>query len=192
MSSKYLGTDFDIHGGGADLQFPHHENEIAQSRCANKNSHYAHYWIHNGFLTVEGEKMSKSLKNFITVRDLLDQGIQGVVIRYLLTSTHYRKPFDFTQKSLDDATKTIEKFYAVFASNQEEIKKSLSEKTVINKVVLENLAQDLNISKVVSHLHEMAKEIKTNNDINLNENQTVQPYAYIFENSEENSENKCT
>jgi len=167
MSSKYLGTDFDIHGGGADLQFPHHENEIAQSRCANKNSHYAHYWIHNGFLTVEGEKMSKSLKNFITVRDLLDQGIPGVVIRYLLTSTHYRKPFDFTQKSLDDATKTMEKFYAVFASNEEEIKKALSEKTVINKVVLENLAQDLNISKVVSHLHEMAKEIKTNNDINL-------------------------
>ena len=167
MSSRYLGADFDIHGGGADLQFPHHENEIAQSRCANKNSHYAHYWIHNGFLTVEGEKMSKSLKNFITVRDLLDQGIPGVVIRYLLTSTHYRKPFDFTQKSLDDAIKTMGKFYAVFASNEEEIKKALSEKTVINKVVLENLAQDLNISKVVSNLHEMAKEIKTNNDINL-------------------------
>jgi cysteinyl-tRNA synthetase len=113
MSEKYLGADFDIHGGGADLQFPHHENEIAQSCCANDHSHFARFWIHNGFLTVNGEKMSKSLKNFITVRDLLDQGISGVVIRYLLLSTHYRKPFDFNQKALDDAQKSIEKFYSV-------------------------------------------------------------------------------
>src|SRR3989338_816958 len=113
MSVKYLGKNFDIHGGGADLQFPHHENEIAQSRCAYSSSIYAKYWIHNGFLTVNGEKMSKSLKNFITVFDLLQKGEKGIVIRYLLLATHYRKPLDFSEKSLHDAQKSIEKFYSV-------------------------------------------------------------------------------
>ena len=160
MSSKYLGVDFDIHGGGADLQFPHHENEIAQSRCANPNSHYAHFWIHNGFLTVDGEKMSKSLKNFITVRDLLDKGVSGVVIRYLLLSTHYRKPFDFNQKALDDAQKSLEKFYSV-------IEIGASTKGKLSEKILADLADDLNISKVIATLHEMAKEIKATNDENL-------------------------
>ena len=160
MSSKYLGADFDIHGGGADLQFPHHENEIAQSRCANPNSHYAHFWIHNGFLTVDGEKMSKSLKNFITVRDLLDKGVSGVVIRYLLLSTHYRKPFDFNQKALDDAQKSLEKFYSV-------IEIGASTNGRLSEKILADLADDLNISKVIATLHEMAKEIKTTNDENL-------------------------
>lgn len=162
MSSKYLGVDFDIHGGGADLQFPHHENEIAQSRCVNPHSHYARFWIHNGFLTVNGEKMSKSLKNFITVRDLLDQGVDGIVIRYLLLSTHYRKPFDFNQKALDDAKKAIEKFHSV-----------LDPKTQVSKIpsqILHYLADDLNISKAIAFLHEMAKELKTTNDKNLKEN----------------------
>ncbi len=162
MSSKYLGVDFDIHGGGADLQFPHHENEIAQSRCSQPSSHYARFWIHNGFLTVDGEKMSKSLKNFITVRDLLDKGISGVVIRYLLLSTHYRKPFDFNQKALDDAQKSLEKFYALFD------KSALSDKKgKVSKQVLEHLAEDLNISKTIAYLHETAKEIKSTNDENL-------------------------
>ncbi len=160
MSSKYLGADFDIHGGGADLQFPHHENEIAQSRCANPNSHYAHFWIHNGFLTVDGEKMSKSLKNFITVRDLLDKGVSGVVIRYLLLSTHYRKPFDFNQKALDDAQKSLEKFYSVMEIG-------VSTNGRLSERILADLADDLNISKVIATLHEMAKEIKATNDENL-------------------------
>lgn len=153
MSSKYLGNDFDIHGGGADLQFPHHENEIAQSRCANGGTHYARFWIHNGFLTVNGEKMSKSLKNFITVRDLLDKGVSGVVIRYLLLSTHYRKPFDFNQKALDDAQKSIEKFHAVIDG--------ASPKGEIPADILNYLADDLNISKLIAVLHEMAREAKT-------------------------------
>jgi len=164
MSSKYLGVDFDVHGGGADLQFPHHENEIAQSRCANEGSHFANFWIHNGFLTVDGEKMSKSLKNFITVRDLLDQGVRGVVIRYLLLSTHYRKPFDYSQKALDDATKSVEKFYSVIADI---IDKPLTRKVPLQ--VLEYLAEDLNISKVTALLHEMTKEIKSKNDVTLQE-----------------------
>jgi cysteinyl-tRNA synthetase len=182
MSSKYLGADFDIHGGGADLQFPHHENEIAQSRCANPNSHYANFWIHNGFLTVDGEKMSKSLKNFITVRDLLDKGISGVVIRYLLLSTHYRKPFDFNQKALDDAKKSLDKFYAAISQDHQTTPQDnqtepqdchpalvAGSKTLTTKI-LSYLAEDLNISKVIALLHETAKEIKTNN----NQNQKIE------------------
>jgi cysteinyl-tRNA synthetase len=193
MSSKYLGSDFDIHGGGADLQFPHHENEIAQSRCANPGSNYAHFWIHNGFLTVNGEKMSKSLKNFITVRDLLDKKIPGVVIRYLLLLTHYRKPFDFNQKALDDAARAIEKFYALITivaapKIQEKIPERIPEKIperIPEKMlpqasesdiffknswfaqIISYLADDLNISKVISFLHEKAKEIKTDQNLNL-------------------------
>ena len=171
MSSKYLGADFDIHGGGADLQFPHHENEIAQSRCANPGSHYAHFWIHNGFLTVDGEKMSKSLKNFITVRDLLDKGVSGVVIRYLLLSTHYRKPFDFNQKALDDAQKSLEKFYSVLGGMNHP--SSLRSPSIFFKEgsfsakILAELADDLNVSKAIALLHEAAKEIKATGDENL-------------------------
>lgn len=164
MSLKYLGADFDIHGGGADLQFPHHENEIAQSRCASEKSHFARFWIHNGFLTVDGEKMSKSLKNFITVRDLLNQGVSGVVIRFLLLSTHYRKPFDFNQKALDDAQKTIGKFYAVFSGDD---LKQGAKKDSISPKILEYLAEDLNISKVIAFLHEMVKEVRVKADENL-------------------------
>ena len=152
MSSKYLGADFDIHGGGADLQFPHHENEIAQSRCATPGSHYARFWVHNGFLTVNGEKMSKSLKNFITVRDLLDQGILGIVIRYLLLSSHYRKPLDFTQKALDDAKNSIEKFHESIS----DVTPSLSKGAPSS--ILAHLADDLNMSKVIAELHQMAKK----------------------------------
>ncbi len=163
MSSKYLGADFDIHGGGADLQFPHHENEIAQSCCANSSSKYAHFWIHNGFLTVDGEKMSKSLKNFITVRDLLNKGVSGTVIRLLLLSTHYRKPFDFNQKALEDAQKSLEKFYSVLEPKD----LVLTKPTAVNKKVLLDLADDLNISKAIATLHEMVKEVKVSDDENL-------------------------
>ncbi|OFX11216.1 MAG: cysteine--tRNA ligase [Alphaproteobacteria bacterium RIFCSPLOWO2_12_FULL_40_11] len=173
MSSKYLGDDFDIHGGGVDLQFPHHENEIAQSRCANPKSHYAKFWIHNGFLTVNGEKMSKSLKNFITVRDLLDQGISGVVIRYFLLSTHYRKPLDFSNKALDDAKKAIGKFHEVLTNRHPELTNRHPELTnrhpelvsgSIAQPILDYLSDDLNIAKVIAALHEMAKEIKSGNE----------------------------
>lgn len=116
MSYKYLGEDFDIHGGGADLIFPHHTNEIAQSSCAFPNSHFAKYWVHNGFLTVNGEKMSKSLNNFITVRDFIDQGIQGEIVRLFLMGSHYRKPLDYNNKALEDATKTINYWYRAIES----------------------------------------------------------------------------
>jgi cysteinyl-tRNA synthetase len=111
MSATHLGTDFDIHGGGADLMFPHHENENAQSTCAHPGSHYARMWVHNGFLTVEGEKMSKSLGNFITVHDLLERGVKGEVIRFALLSTRYNEPLDWSEKLLSDAQKVMDRLY---------------------------------------------------------------------------------
>ena len=104
MSEALLGASFDIHGGGIDLVFPHHENEIAQSACAHPEGEFARYWLHNGFLNVEGEKMSKSLGNFFTVRDLLDRGIPGEVMRFVLLSTHYRQPMDWTEAKVEEAT----------------------------------------------------------------------------------------
>jgi len=104
MSHALLGASFDIHGGGIDLVFPHHENEIAQSRCAHPEGSFANVWIHNGFLNVEGEKMSKSLGNFFTVRELLERGVSGEVIRFVLMATHYRQPMDWTEQKVHDAT----------------------------------------------------------------------------------------
>lgn len=167
MSVKYLGQNFDIHGGGADLQFPHHENEIAQSKCANLGSEYAKYWIHNGFLTVEGEKMSKSLKNFITVHDLLENGEKGIVIRMLLLSSHYRKPLDFSKKVLNDSKKAIEKFYSAFDENllQKYKNSDISFKnSAFKDEILKFLADDLNLAKVFAFLHSKVKEIKALGD----------------------------
>jgi cysteinyl-tRNA synthetase len=155
MSNKYLSQNFDIHGGGCDLQFPHHENEIAQSKCANPNSTYAKYWVHNGFLTVNGEKMSKSLNNFFTIKDLLDKNIQPLAIRYLLLATHYRKPLDFNDKAMLDAAKAIEKFYDVIENYQ----KIESENLYLNQII-ESLADDLNSPLAFSVLHEVVKLIK--------------------------------
>ena len=107
MSTKFFGCDFDIHGGGIDLLFPHHENEIAQAVCANKDSSFAKFWMHNGFLTIDGEKMSKSLNNVILLRDLLDQDIPGAVIRYFYFMTHYRKPIDYNKNAIHSAGKSL-------------------------------------------------------------------------------------
>lgn len=111
MAKTHLGTAFDIHGGGADLMFPHHENEIAQSTCADHGSTYATLWVHNGFLTVNGEKMSKSLGNFITVHDLLSKGVKGEAIRFALMSTRYNEPLDWSEKLLDDSRKVLDRLY---------------------------------------------------------------------------------
>jgi len=111
MSHKYLGENFDIHGGGADLIFPHHTNEIAQSTCAFPGSKFAKTWVHNGFLTVDSEKMSKSLGNFVTVNDLRNKTIQGDPLRLFLLSAQYRKPLDFNDKALADSHKTIDYWY---------------------------------------------------------------------------------
>lgn len=167
MSSKYLGTSFDIHGGGADLQFPHHENEIAQSKCAHKGSDYAKYWIHNGFLTVNGEKMSKSLKNFISVCDLLDKGKNGAVIRLALLSSHYRKPLDFNDKLLADSNKAITKFYNCFdQSDLQQYQKNRVEvaamKSQFLPEMIDILSDDLNLPLAIAYLHQVAKKIDKN------------------------------
>ncbi len=160
MSHRYLGENFDFHGGGADLQFPHHENEIAQSCSAHDGSNYASFWVHNGFLTVDGEKMSKSLKNFVTVNDLLAKGVNGTTIRLMLLSTHYRKPLDFNQKILDDSQKILQKFHEIIDIS--DINNTDFSTTKISTVILEYLADDLNISKVLAILHEQHKSIKNN------------------------------
>ena len=103
MSLDLLGESFDIHGGGNDLTFPHHENEIAQSCCAHPTSQFAQVWLHNEMLQVDGKKMSKSLGNFFTVRDLIEQGFAGEVIRFVFLSTHYGKPMDWTKERAQDA-----------------------------------------------------------------------------------------
>ncbi|MBU1834415.1 MAG: cysteine--tRNA ligase, partial [Alphaproteobacteria bacterium] len=117
MSRALLGPAFDIHGGGNDLLFPHHENEIAQSCCADPEAGFATYWLHNEMLQVEGKKMSKSLGNFFTVRDLLDEGISGEVIRLVMLGTHYGKPMDWTAKKRDDADATLRRWYGILAGH---------------------------------------------------------------------------
>lgn len=150
MSKRYLGDTFDIHGGGADLMFPHHENEIAQSVCANHKP-FAKYWVHNGFLMVEGEKMSKSLGNFKTVREVIDQGIEGVVIRFLYFTTHYKRPLDFTEKLITDSKKAITKFRSVIRDCKDSKE---------NIDILNALKDDLNTPEVISIMHELAGQNK--------------------------------
>ena len=150
MSSVLLGKTFDIHGGGADLKFPHHENEIAQSCCANRAANMANYWIHNGFLTVEGEKMSKSLNNFTTVRDLLDQGVEGPVIRLFYMTTHYHKPIDFSKKALSDSKKAYDKFVQILKDLPNDYESKIDEEA------LSYLLDDLNTPKVLALAHQLA------------------------------------
>ncbi len=147
MSKKHLGSEFDIHGGGADLMFPHHENEVAQSECANDHK-FARYWVHNGFLTVNGEKMSKSLGNFKTVREVLDEGVEGVVIRYVYLTTHYKKPLDYSDKAIEDAKKSIERFRLAL-KNYSSVKADSAD-------ILEALADDMNTPLALAKLHEYA------------------------------------
>jgi cysteinyl-tRNA synthetase len=118
MSEAHLGDTFDIHGGGLDLIFPHHENEIAQSECAHGKP-FVRYWVHNGYVVVNGEKMSKSLGNFLTVRQLLERGIPGEVLRLVLLSTHYRQPLDFTEAAIEQARARLDRWYRAMAAGGE-------------------------------------------------------------------------
>ncbi|MFP5480899.1 MAG: cysteine--tRNA ligase [Alphaproteobacteria bacterium] len=152
MSHELLGESFDIHGGGLDLQFPHHENEIAQSACAHPHGDFAHYWLHNEMLQVEGKKMSKSLGNFFTVRDLLDQGIPGEVIRFVFLMTHYRSPMDWTAEKARQAEATLRKWRQLVAG----VKPSDPHHTIV-----EALADDLNSAGALSALHALARVIVT-------------------------------
>ena len=148
MVQEHFGESFDIHGGGNDLIFPHHENEIAQSKCAHPGGSFAQFWIHNEMLQVEGKKMSKSLDNFFTVRDLLNDGIPGEVVRFVLLSTHYGKPMDWTQKKVRDATLTLRKWHALV----ENVSPAL-----LDDVILQNVSNDLNTPGALARMHELAK-----------------------------------
>ncbi len=143
MAERHLGDVFDIHGGGIDLIFPHHENEIAQSRCAHGTEIMARVWLHNGFLQVEGEKMSKSLGNFITIRDLLKDW-PGPVIRLAMLSTHYRQPIDWTLKGVREAERTLASWVDAAAAEAEPRP---------SPGVLEALLDDLNTPKAIAEMH---------------------------------------
>ncbi|MEC8631042.1 MAG: cysteine--tRNA ligase [Pseudomonadota bacterium] len=151
MADDLLGDHFDIHGGGNDLMFPHHENEIAQSCCAHPGSGFANFWVHNEMLQVEGKKMSKSLGNFFTVRDLLDQGIPGEVVRFVFLSTHYRKPMDWTADKAREAEKTLEKWGALLSDLDDF-------EDMPDPEFLAALCDDLNTPKALSILHRLAKQ----------------------------------
>lgn len=158
MSERYLGATFDIHGGGLDLIFPHHENEIAQSRCAHGSHAMANVWMHNGFLQVEGQKMSKSLGNFFTIHQLLEtedfggRKWPGEVLRLAMLMTHYREPIDFTVKRLEEAW-LILKRWNLAAEEQEAHADGLPDAAVVVA-----LADDLDSSAIVGRLHEMARQ----------------------------------
>jgi len=160
MSAEYLGTRFDVHGGGLDLVFPHHENEIAQSRCAHGTDIMAKYWMHNGYLMVEGEKMSKSLGNFYTVHDLLKE-FPGEAIRLELLQTHYRKPLDFTKEGIAQARNSLDRFYTAL-KNAADVEASIDEGN--DSGVLEALLDDINTSEALSHLHSLAGSLNTETD----------------------------
>ena len=145
MSYELLGETFDIHGGGNDLQFPHHENEIAQSRCMGHG--FANVWLHNEMLQVEGKKMSKSLGNFFTVRDLLDKGVPGEVIRFVFLSTHYRKPMDWTEKKREEAEATLRKWYRM-----------VEDGGTLPDDIIAALGDDLNTHGALSVLHRAASD----------------------------------
>ena len=149
MSKELLGDTFDIHGGGIDLAFPHHENELAQSLCANPGKNFAKYWLHNGMLTVEGNKMSKSLGNFVTVRELLEDGISGDAIRLALISSHYRQPLDWTKKRLNECSDAIKRWKDLVLEKKET--------GVHSNEFLEAIYDDLNTPKAISVMHSLAK-----------------------------------
>ena len=149
MTEALFGPSFDIHGGGTDLLFPHHENELAQSCCAHPDGHFAQVWLHNEMLQVEGKKMSKSLGNFFTIRDLLDQGIPGEVIRFVMLGTHYRKPMDWTERKRQEAETTLRKWREMVTDAPD---------GVVSDGVLAALADDLNTAGAIAELYRLAGE----------------------------------
>jgi len=153
MSEKFLGKKFDIHGGGLDLVFPHHENEIAQSRCTNKTSNFANYWLHNGFVTFDKEKMSKSMGNIVAINKLREN-INGQVVRLALLSSHYKQPLDWNEKLIQESQNTLDKWYGQFEKTDSE---------ELQDEVLNSLLEDLNTPEYISKLHLLYDESSKGN-----------------------------
>ena len=151
MSEKHLGITFDIHGGGIDLVFPHHQNEIAQSQCAHGGAVMARYWVHNGYVMVEGEKMSKSLGNFFTVHDLLKE-FPGEAIRLTLMSAHYRQPLDFRRDGLRQSQKQLDRWYRVIGEYDD-----LPADIPCPQAVEAALSDDLNTPQAIAEMNRLAQ-----------------------------------
>ena len=144
MSKKFLGNEFDIHGGGIDLIFPHHENEIAQSRCANDSKVFANYWLHNAFITMSNEKMAKSQGNILKIKDFRNK-VSGQVLRLALISAHYKQPLDWNDKLLEDCQNTIDKWYNVYLPSTKDLKDE----------VIQPLYDDINTPGYIANLHKL-------------------------------------
>ena len=156
MSKALLGPTFDIHGGGRDLIFPHHENEVAQSLCAN-HAPFARYWVHNGFVTVNGEKMSKSLGNFLTVNDLRAK-YPAEAVRLAMLKTHYRQPLDWTEDGVREAKGELDRFYLALR-DVAEAGVAVPESAAIPATILSALADDLNTPQALASLHELVRDL---------------------------------
>ncbi|MDA9880294.1 cysteine--tRNA ligase [Candidatus Pelagibacter sp.] len=153
MSKKFLGNEFDIHGGGIDLIFPHHENEIAQSRCANDTKVFANYWLHNAFITMSNEKMAKSQGNILKIKDFRDK-VSGQVLRLALISAHYKQPLDWNDKLLTDCQNTIDKWYNVYLPSNKDLDDEL----------LKPLYDDINTPGYIANLHQLFDKANKGND----------------------------
>ncbi len=158
MSKKILGNEFDIHGGGIDLIFPHHENEIAQSRCANETKVFANYWIHNAFITMSNEKMAKSQGNILKIKDFRNK-ISGQIIRLALMTTHYKQPLDWNDKLLSDCENILDKWYRVYSSDFKSVK--------VPDEILKPLYEDLNTPGYITNLHNLFEKASKGENINL-------------------------
>ena len=154
MSKKFLGNEFDIHGGGIDLIFPHHENEIAQSRCANDTKVFANYWLHNAFITMSNEKMAKSQGNILKIKDFRGK-VSGQVLRLALISAHYKQPLDWNDKLLDDCQNTIDKWYNVYLPSNQDLEDE----------IIQPLYDDINTPGYIANLHKLYDKANKGNDI---------------------------
>ena len=153
MSKKFLGNEFDIHGGGIDLIFPHHENEIAQSRCANDTKVFANYWLHNAFITMSNEKMAKSQGNILKIKDFRKK-VSGQVLRLALISAHYKQPLDWNDKLLEDCQNTIDKWYNVYMPSNKDV----------NDEIIQPLYDDINTPGYIANLHKLYEKANKGND----------------------------
>ena len=155
MSKRFLGNELDIHGGGIDLLFPHHENEIAQSRCANDTKVFANYWVHNAFITISNEKMAKSQGNILKINDFKEK-VSGQILRFALMSAHYKQPLDWNDKLLNECKNTIDKWYQIYLSLKTPLK-------IPNEMLLP-LYDDLNTPGYISNLHNLFDKAKNGNE----------------------------
>ncbi len=174
MAQKYLGEEFDLHCGGLDLIFPHHENEIAQSICANDTNILAKYWMHNGYLTVDGKKMSKSEGNFVTINNL-KKNFNGQIVRLSILGTHYRQPLDWNLKILETNKKILENWYSFYSPEKEEISEEL----------FNILLDDLNTPKFITSIHSLYNRAKTGDAAAKKDLNSALKFIGLFDQSEE-------